>query len=271
MAWKKLLYLRQPYPDNYTHQSFLDQLKRNTAVSNYPFRRLFYDFSLIGFYGSLLLLVNVNFTAIYAHGWDPMKPTAVSTIVSILGLVVDAARGNAHHIKAYVVILVFLLLVSPVLQSLTRLTSSDSIWALSCILSCLSLVCHDYSLHLLMFRPVKLLNLNFANGIVLASRLSSSAAVFCFLVFSIEVSVMVPLLDYRLRQILTPAHWALCVAVVLVLCGELYVMYGWVLVLLYLAALLSLLTLLPTYFLFLQRYKNELQGPWDTAKPKLNN
>lgn len=37
--------------------------------------------------------------------------------------------------------------------------------------------------------------------------------------------------------------------------------------LIYLSGQIGILFCLPGYFLFLQKYKNELQGPWDPAKP----
>lgn len=268
--WKKLLYLRQPYPDNYTDASFLDQLKRNTSVAKYSARKLFQDFSLIAFYASLLLLVNVNFSAIYAHIWLPYVPTLVSSVLALIWLVLDVSAGAAHQLKAYVVICVLLLLVSPVLRSLTESTSLDSIWAISSMLSCLNIICHDYSLDVSgLYRSALLTNMSFANGIVLASRLPSSTLVFSFLVFSIEVAILVPLLDFRLRKSRPGAHYVLVSAVFLLLAYALHYAYGPGLVLLYGVGVFFVLVMLPWYFVFLQKYKNELQGPWDIAKPTI--
>lgn len=75
--WKKLLYLKQPYPDNYTDVSFLSQLKRNTTVAKYSYFQLVDDFILIVFYISCILLVDLMFIGIYAKGWDPVRPTVL--------------------------------------------------------------------------------------------------------------------------------------------------------------------------------------------------
>lgn len=268
--WKKLLYLRQPYPDNYTDVSFLDQLKRNTSVAKYSKRKLVQDFSLFAFYISLLLLVNVNFTGIYAQLWLPYLPTAVSTILVLMCLIADTRLGNVHEFKAYSVISVLLLLVLPVLRSLTESTSLDSIWAISALLTCLNIIYHDYALDVTRkYRSVVLTNMSFANGIVLALRLPSSTRVFSFLVFSIEIAILVPLFDYRLRQILQLGHYFLVSTVFCIVSCALYAANGIGFVILYILGFVFMLVVLPLYFMFLQKYKNELQGPWDVAKPKL--
>lgn len=269
-AWKKLLYLHQPFPDNYTDVSFLDQLKRNTTVAKYSYKKLFQDFTLIGLYASLLLLVNVNFTGIYASIWLAYLPTVISSGLALVCLVADARLGSIHQFKAYVVILVLLLLVSPVLRSLNESTSLDSIWAVSTILTVLNIICHDYSLDGTgNYRSILSTNMSFANGIVLASRLLSSMRVFSFLVFSIEVSILVPLFDFRLRQILTRGHYVLMSCVCSLVAWAVYFAYGPGFVVLYLMGLTFVLVVLPLYFEHLQKYKNELQGPWDVAKPTI--
>lgn len=266
--WKKLLYLRQPYPDNYTDVSFLDQLKRNSTVAKYSHRKLFADFSVFSFYGSLLLLVNVNFSAIHNNLWAPHVPTLGTSFLALILLLADVASGKSHKFKAYAVMLLLLLLVSPVLRSLTESTSLDLIWAVSCILTCLNVACHHYGLDPTKpYRSVVSTNLSFANGIVLASRLPSSISVFCFLVFSVEIAVLVPIFDFRLRQHLPSPHYVLGAFVGVACCCMLYVVHGLLFVALYLMGIAFVLVFLPLYFLFLQRYKNELQGPWDVAKP----
>lgn len=52
--WKKLLWVKQDYADNYTDSSFLSQLKRNSTVVTYSYWRLFRDFSLIGMHLSVI-------------------------------------------------------------------------------------------------------------------------------------------------------------------------------------------------------------------------
>lgn len=267
--WKKLLYLRQPFPDNYTHVSFLDQLKRNTTVAQYSYFKLFNDFSLIAFYGLLLLLANVNFSAIYSSLWGAHVPTVISLAVSVVLLVTDASSASGRReLKLYAVITMLLLIFSPTLRSLTQSTSLDSVWALSFILTCVNVVYHDYGLDLAsLYKSVVSTNLSFANAIVLASRLLLSMAAFSYLVFALEVCVLTPVFDFRLRKRFAKLHYFVMAAVCTLVFAMLYFVHGLKFAVGYLAGAMFVLFGLPLYFLFLQRYKNELQGPWDTAKP----
>lgn len=267
--WKKLLYLRQPFPDNYTHASFLDQLKRNTAVANHAYAKLVADFSLIAYYALLLLLVNANFAAIHAGHWSAFRPTALASAAAVACFL--ALPQHVAPLKLYFVIVVLLLAISPVLRSLTESTSLDSIWALSFVLTLAAVVSHDYCLDTAkLYRLIVSSNISFANGIVLALRLASSTSVFAFLVFSIEVAILAPLFDFRLRRRLLSLHYVSLVLLALLTAGSLCVVHSVALAVLYVAGACFVLFLLPVYFLFLQRYKNELQGPWDIAKPVLS-
>lgn len=274
-VWKKLLYLDQPFPDNYTPVLFLDQLKRNTTVSKYLFRKLYNDFSLVALYASLLLLVNLNFSGIYSGYWQAYVSMAFGTTMAGVGLMALPTILNSPdaggNVKLNTVILLLLLLLSPVLRSLTKSTSSDSIWALSSVLTCLNVLCHDYALETSQsYRAVISTNLSFTNGIVLASRLQLSMDAFVFLVFSTEVCILFPMFDLRLREKLYTAHNTVMFFVYGIVGSVIYVIHGAWFSLVYFLGVVFVLLCLPWYFMSLQRYKNELQGPWDTAKPKIN-
>lgn len=271
MRWKKLLYLRQPYPDNYTDTSFLDQLRRNTTVAKYSYLKLVHDFSLVAFYGLLLLLVNVNFSAIYMNLWNAHVPTFLSSTASLILMCLDAPyNARKRPFMLYMIICMLLLVFSPVLRSLTQSTSLDSIWALLLILTCLTTVFHDYSIDLdADYHNITSTNMSFANAIVLASRLSSSMSVFSFLVFSIEISVLVPIIDFHLRKRLHYCHLVALAVLFNTVAWMIYRVHGPIFVVSYAAGIVVILICLPMYFIFLQRYKNELQGPWDIAKPVL--
>lgn len=86
--WKKLLWVKQDYADNYTDSSFLSQLKRNSTVVTYSYWRLFRDFSLIGMHLSVIMSVILVFYGIYVLNWDPVKPTIISTTTTFIGFAI---------------------------------------------------------------------------------------------------------------------------------------------------------------------------------------
>lgn len=281
MAWKRLLYLSQPYPDNYTDAYFLAQIKRNTTVAKYSYWRLVDHFSLIVYHLATVLLVELTFIGIYDRNWDPLVPLGVAAFGVVAGTVAwDVAGGKNtsgpkieiwNTGRSVLVVILIVLVISPVLKSLTRSTSSDSIWALSVILCVFNMLCHDYAMdpHSGPYRPILSTNLSLLNALVLASRLSSSLHVFCFVVFAAVVNILVLLFDVRVRHSHPTSwlHWSLlglfCFAVGVAITH----LFGPGLLLVWLLAMVAIAFWLPAYFLWVQQYKNELQGPWDTAKP----
>lgn len=276
--WKKLLYLKQPYPDNYTDVSFLSQLKRNTTVAKYSYLQLVDDFVLIVFYISCILLVDLMFIGIYSKGWDPVKPTVASTIICVLfyGLLryhylLSSILGSNLNLKSFILISFMILIVSPILKSLTRSTSSDSIWAISLILCIVNSVFYEYS-STKVYKPTISTNISVSNAIVLASRLKSTSQVFVFMLFAIQANILLPLYDASLRQNkrLKYLHYVTILSTFFLVDYWIYKLVNYKFLLYWLLSVFVAMILMPAYFLSLQRYKNELQGPWDIAKPKIN-
>lgn len=296
--WKKLLYLQQPYPDNYTNESFLAQLKRNTTVSKYSYLNLVDDFTLVAFHLSNLLLVILIFTGIYLQYWNSIWPTLMSSCCSIIGFIIwdqinssladhknegyypiptsspALASGPKPKVKSFLIIIFIILLLSPVLKSLTKSTSSDSIWALSLILCLANTIFHDYGVDTTssQYMPIISTNISLSNAIVLASRLNSTVQVFCFILFAIQINILLPLFDFSIRKHLRTKTYHRCL--VLSVSGVVYylisIIIGYNALIVWVLTQAGIAFIMPNYFLFLQKYKNELQGPWDIAKPILN-
>lgn len=288
MAWKKLLYLAQPYPDNYTDPCFLSQIKRNTTVAKYSYWHLVDHFSLIVLHLATVVLVELTFLGIYDRGWDPVVPMVIAAAGVVVGMVAwDTVTGKKaalltknspkikvdkwNTVRSVLVVILIVLVLSPVLKSLTRSTSSDSIWALSLILCLFNMLCHDYAMdpHLAAYRPILSTNLSLLNALVLASRLSSSLHVFCFVVFAAVVNILVPLFDVGIRRSNPNSrlHHIVLFLFYLAVCVATTYLFGPGLMLVWLMTIAGIALMLPAYFLWVQQYKNELQGPWDPAKP----
>ncbi|CAI5755828.1 unnamed protein product [Candida verbasci] len=265
--WKKLLYLQQSYPDNYTDKSFLSQLKRNTTVAKYSYLKLIDDFSLIVFYITNILLVILMFIGIYVHEWDPTLSIIITSLISTIILFIFQTSIN---LKSFILITFILLICSPILKSLTKSTSSDSIWAISFILSISNTIFHEYTNEKNDYKPITSTNISLSNAIVLASRLNSTLQVFLFILYSIQVNILLPLFDYKLRvSQYKKLHYILFSVLITITSYLIYNLLNYMFLIYWLISIVTILLIIPYYFLSLQRYKNELQGPWDIAKPKL--
>ncbi|KAK3991210.1 phosphatidylinositol N-acetylglucosaminyltransferase subunit C [Cladorrhinum sp. PSN332] len=200
-----------------------------------------------------------------------------------------ATNGRAYlrvsTIKSAILIYFTLLGLSPILKSLTRSTSSDSIWAMSFWLLAINIFFFDYSGGNRKM-PVASLSTNAAlmASTVLASRLPSTGQVFSLTLFSIEVFGLFPVFRQYARRRSWRYHVALTLLLVLGAGGGVGMILGDVdengrwpwkkgLVGAVVACLISAFAMggCSWWLIGLQKYKNEIYGPWDPARPVIIN
>ncbi|KAK4145721.1 phosphatidylinositol N-acetylglucosaminyltransferase subunit C [Dichotomopilus funicola] len=211
-----------------------------------------------------------------------------------------ATRNRLSTIKSAVLIYFTLLGLSPILKSLTRSTSSDSIWAMSFWLLAINVFFFDYSgsswsgglggaasgggggggpgAHGKQM-PVASMSTNAAlmASTVLASRLPSTGQVFSLTLFSIEVFGLFPVFRQYARHRSWRYHVVLTVLLVLgagagvgMILGD---ERGWPwkkgLLGMVVGCLIAALAMggCSWWLIGLQKYKNEIYGPWDPARP----
>jgi phosphatidylinositol glycan class C protein len=177
--------------------------------------------------------------------------------------------------KSAILIYCALLGLSPILKSLTKSTSSDSIWALSSWLMIINVFFFDYGGNVgVKFQASLSTNAALMASTVLASRLPSTEHVFSLTLFSIEVFGLFPVFRRHLRHESWRGHVALTVTLVMAAgagVGAIVSGGGWkaALVGMTLGNILTGLAMggCSWWLIGLQKYKNEIHGPWDPARP----
>ncbi|KAK3069920.1 glycosylphosphatidylinositol anchor biosynthesis [Teratosphaeriaceae sp. CCFEE 6253] len=177
--------------------------------------------------------------------------------------------------KSALLIYCSLLGLSPILKSLTKSTSSDSIWALSFWLMILNVFTFDYGAGPGVKFPASLsTNAALMASTVLASRLPSTTHVFSLTLFSIEVFGLFPVFRRHLRHHSWTGHLYLTFFLVILAGAGLSLVAsggGWGMGILgaVLGCVVAGLSMGMTswWLIGLQRYKNEIRGPWDPARP----
>lgn len=193
----------------------------------------------------------------------------------------DRVHQRLETIKSALLIYSTLLGLSPILKSLTRSTSSDSIWAMSFWLLAINIFFFDYSGGVSAKFPASLsTNAALMASTVLASRLPSTKQVFSLTLFSIEVFGLFPVF----RRYVKHRSWRLHVisTILLVLgagfgmgmvLGDDKAVEGWPwkggLVGMIIGVFIAVLATggCSWWLIGLQKYKNEIRGPWDPARP----
>jgi len=72
--WRRILYEKQPYPDNYTDESFLDSLVTNARVQTVPFLAIVRDAVVVSQRVAVLALFLAGF---YAMLFNKLRPSTV--------------------------------------------------------------------------------------------------------------------------------------------------------------------------------------------------
>lgn len=184
-------------------------------------------------------------------------------------------RQRLATAKSAILIYCALLGLSPILKSLTKSTTSDSIWAISAWLMVINVFFFDYGGGVGAKFPASLsTNAALMASTVLASRLTSTTDVFSLMLFSIEIFGLFPTFRRYLRHISWRAHFALTVALAWGAGAGIAVTVtggGWKTAIA--GAVLGSIAISTTmgtcvmWLIGLQRYKNEIHGPWDPARP----
>lgn len=216
-------------------------------------------------------------------------------------------RRRLSTLKSALLILSALLGLSPILKSLTLSTSSDSIWAMSCWLLAINVFFFDYGGDARPLNsnrtpgtvgantsgtkfPASLsTNAALMASTVLASRLPSTEHVFSLTLFSIEVFGLFPVFRRHLRGISWRGHLLLTCALVVCAGGGVGIVvsgtrgedgtwlpggWGWgnagaAVVGVTVGNIVTCLAMggCSWWLIGLQRFKNEIHGPWDPARP----
>ncbi|KAI1667442.1 hypothetical protein L13192_08151 [Pyrenophora tritici-repentis] len=306
--YKKLLWFKQPFPDNYTDETtFLDHLQRNPRLQPYEFWSLMSDATVIVQHLASVIIFCCCFVAIIQNRVSPIAVVGWASICTVLAWLLwdhwmgqefdsianvptsdteqsTSSAPQAHSLrtqqriataKSAVLIYAALLGLSPILKSLTRSTTSDSIWALSTWLLMMNVAFFDYSGGTGAHLPASIsTNSAMMASAVLASRLPSTTHVFSLTLFSIEIYGLFPIFRRQLRARSPWGHLALTITLITGAWGGLFVVLtgngsGAFLAGAILGGILTFLSMgiCSWWLIGLQKYKNEIHGPWDPARP----
>ncbi|KAJ2847119.1 glycosylphosphatidylinositol anchor biosynthesis [Coemansia erecta] len=279
-TWKKLLYIKQDYPDDYVDETFLMELQKNTNVQLYDYSAIALQTCVVTQHISSIMVFIAIFINLYRGSLAGDTLLYWSLALTVLGFVSWDFLSMFLHIpeqrilrfsvvKGALFIVFFLFGLSPVLRTLTEDTSSDTIWAMTVLFFCVNLAFHDYStgnLSNIRFPGSVSLNAAVLASVLLASQLDNNLSVFAFLAFSLQWFALFPIFRRYLKRISVAASTAVTVMLALVATA----MFAYILrpiSMLFVFITLFITFGCPLWLIWVQRYKNEIHGPWDEARP----
>ncbi|GAA5933841.1 phosphatidylinositol N-acetylglucosaminyltransferase [Sporobolomyces koalae] len=309
--YRKVLYLRQPYPDNWVDPSFLQDLERNLHAHAASLPPLLRQTLPVTQHLACTFIVVAVFVRLST---GTLSSTTLLSLCLVLGIIFRlwtrlATRTNEPDrtadpevISTPLIPLFALYLLSPALKTLTRSTTSDSIWALSGTLFAINLVfadcraiptetCLDWK-RIVPFstrnrivtassetRPRRLvpraplpstlsLTAALSGTTVLASRLDQNRCVFSLLLFSTLWFGPFPTLRSTLTLRPTLVLTWILVSIALVSLNSLD--HGTTILSIAATTLLGSSIVAPLIRgSLIVRYKDTIRGPWDQAVPRL--
>ncbi|XP_072331326.1 phosphatidylinositol N-acetylglucosaminyltransferase subunit C isoform X2 [Scyliorhinus torazame] len=278
--WKKVLYERQPFPDNFVDGSFLEELRKNIYVRQYQFWTVVRESTVVA---QQLSSVCVFVVLWWYMDQDRLSPHLLFTyglITSLFGYLmfdaIDSGEGRNHSgrtrecgpplqllsvsvrgwadLKSTVVFVAFTYGFSPVLKTLTESISTDTIYAMSVFMLLGHLIFFDYGATAAIVSSTLSLNMAIFASVCLASRLPSSLHAFATL--SLAIEAITPRCYFAVSVVFTLAT-VLGVLTVSVTGAVLFALL-----------LLAVAFLCPHYLIKLQSSKDNIHGPWDEAEIK---
>uniref|UniRef100_A0A8D0GEN7 Phosphatidylinositol glycan anchor biosynthesis class C n=1 Tax=Sphenodon punctatus TaxID=8508 RepID=A0A8D0GEN7_SPHPU len=276
--WQKVLYKRQPFPDNYVDQRFLEELRKNIHARKYQFWAVVFESSVV-----IQQLCSVCVFVVIWWYMDvgllaPQLLFGAGLVLSLIGYVlfdaIDSGVGRKERgqtrwsdLKSSLVFVAFTYGFSPVLKTLTESVSTDTIYAMSVFMLLGHLIFFDYGANAAIVSSTLSLNMAIFASVCLASRLPRSLHAFVMVTFAIQIFALWPMLQKKLKA-QNP-----CSYVGVTLLFALFALVGLLTIssvgaILFTLLLASISFLCPYCLIELQLLKDNIHGPWDEAEIK---
>ncbi|KAJ1937394.1 glycosylphosphatidylinositol anchor biosynthesis [Kickxella alabastrina] len=278
--WRKLLYIKQEYPDDYVDETFLMELQKNTNVRMYDYSTVVMQTAVVTQHISSIMVFIAVFISLYRGSLTGQVLLWCSSVSTLFGFVFwdllnmylrtpEQRIVRFKLIKGAVLFALLLFGLSPILRTLTEDTSSDTIWAMTVIFFCVNLAFHDYStgnLTNIRFPGSVSLNAAVLGSVLLASQLNSNLSVFAFLAFALKWFALFPIFRRYLKRISAAASMAMAIVLALI-AAAMFLYISRAIAMLHVFITLFITFGCPLWLIWVQRYKNEMHGPWDEARP----
>lgn len=261
--WQKNLYSNVGYPDNYTDESFLRDLRRNVNLKHYTYFEALRGATYLTNQISCITSFLLNFYFMFKEEVSPTNALLFNGSITFVAYIMFKWQNlNIHDLmessKTLLTVLIFGFIFSPLLHTLTDAISTDTIYSMTFFMMFLNAIFYDYGLKsALVSKPISL-NAAIFGSICLASRLSSPYHAFALLVIAAVYFVLYPIFSKRFWRwyFLIPIVFGCCIFLRMVSLPVLYT-YVCIVVFINLAC--------PWAFVRLQCHKNNIYGPWDEA------
>lgn len=278
VRWQKVLYERQPFPDNYVDRRFLEELRKNVHARRYEYWAVVFEASVVvQQLCSVCVFVVIWWyldEGLLAPQWLFGAGLASSLLGYVLFDVLDGGEGRRRSgrtrwadLKSALVFVAFTYGFSPVLKTLTESVSTDTIYAMAALMLLGHLIFFDYGANAAIVSSTLSLNMAIFASVCLASRLPRSLHAFIMVTCAIQIFALWPMLQKKLKARTPRSYVGVTLLFALAACAGLLSISA-VGAVLFALLLLAVSCLCPFYLIRLQLFKENIHGPWDEAEIK---
>jgi len=272
--WKKVLYERQPFEDNYLDSTFLESLISTEQSHDLKYQNLLPKSLEVSLAVSQVCAFMILLEARVSQKIQTPLLLGITTLSSLIGaflyIVINPKILKLHSIlsnlKSACIIVGLIFLLSPVLKTFNSNYASDTIYAMSFGLVLFHLITKDYGF--IFEKSTNDINIDnstlaiFFLSVLLGSRCDNSTQVFVMWMINLMLFVFLKYLLKAIRSYSTKAYSCIVVFVIIGLALPITEISKIVLIV-YVAGNLFITLICPFWLIWLYQYKNVIQGPWD--------
>uniref|UniRef100_A0A8R1XVQ0 Phosphatidylinositol N-acetylglucosaminyltransferase subunit C n=1 Tax=Onchocerca volvulus TaxID=6282 RepID=A0A8R1XVQ0_ONCVO len=267
--WRKILYERQPFEDEYSGGSeFLKELRTNITVVEYSFMEAVCGASLVMLHSNAIIFYYLVFDSINTSSISSVQHFslifAIALVLYTVYLYMIRPRNLQDHFYTFITLLGFGYVLTPVIRTLTDTISTDTIYAMSFMLFLTSFIFHDYAMVAPLVSTVLSVNLSLAASVCLVSRVPSNESAFGLLALSMLLFSYWP----QMRNVLY-RKWPRSSLILIIFSSPLLftALYelSHSLSVLYILVVAFVVLFCPSILMIMQPWKSTKHGPWDEA------
>mmetsp|Transcript_27024 Transcript_27024/g.65229 ORF Transcript_27024/g.65229 Transcript_27024/m.65229 type:complete len:252 (-) Transcript_27024:139-894(-) len=183
--------------------------------------------------------------------------------------IVSTLSALSTYLRICFLFLTAIYTLSPILRTLTQTISHDTVAAMTICFLSLHLFSHDYKFVNGIDKPFGgsvSLNASMFVSVLLTSRSASNLHVALIMCCAVEIFALAPRV-FRQVRLTSETAYCICAFILFALALFLLQTLNNLLAFLFAVVIFGITFVAPLTFMYIQRFKNHINGPWDEAVP----
>eukprot|EP00111_Clytia_hemisphaerica_P007043 TCONS_00020420-protein len=263
--WKKVLYEDQGFPTNYTDDTFLESMKKNVNTRMHDLRTVIFESGIVSQQLASICILVCVFINLENSRLDPETLILLVSCLLLVGFLVHHLLYQLHpDISSFLVVSILIFGFSPILKTLMKTISTDTIYAMTVFMFMCNMLFHDYGVDVAIVSKAISLNAGVFGAVCLSSRLQTTIHVYACVYFAVMLFAILPEVRKAVKKFHRKAYILQTEGMVLLAISMLNSINQAGALALFISHV-AITFLFPLWMIRLQALKNNIYGPWDEA------